>query len=168
MSKKVYLISEQTLKNETVINDNVGVEFISPAIETAQDIYLQEAIGSMLLDKLYDDITNGKLEEPYKTLLDDYITPFLKFKVLSEIVIPLSYKYRNAGLVQSTGDHYQQSTMRDATAVQNHYDTRANVYHQRMTKYLNTNANLFPEYRDMRDSADMMADSESYKTNWVL
>lgn len=165
---KVFLISEDTLKNETVINDNIGAEFIIPAIETSQDIYLQEAIGSMLLDKIYDLVESGNVEEPYKTLLDEYIIPFLKFKVLSEIVIPLSYKYRNAGVVQSTGDHYQQSMMKDAITVQNHYATRSIFYHQRLTKYLCTNSNLFPEYRNTRDNADLMADSESYNTGWVL
>lgn len=165
---KVLLISESTLKNETIVNDNVGSEFILPAIETSQDIYLQEAIGSMLLDKIYDLVASGDVEEPYKTLLDEYITPFLKFKVLSEIVIPLSYKYRSAGIVQSTGEHYQQSAMKDAVAVQNHYEMRANFYHQRMTKYLTANADKFPEYRDRRDSVDMMADADSYKIQWVL
>lgn len=165
---KVFLISESVLKNETVLNDNVGSEFIGPAIETSQDIYLQQAIGSELLDKLYELVELDKIEGHYKTLLDDYITQFLKYKVLAEIVIPLSYKYRNAGIVQSMGDHYQQSAMRDAVAVQNHYEARANFYHERMTKYLNANSNLFPEYRSTRDGADMMADSDSYKTNWCL
>lgn len=165
---RIFLISEATLKNETVINDNVGSEFILPAIETSQDIYLQQAIGSELLDKLYTLVETGKVEGYYKTLLDEYITPFLKYKVLAEIVIPLSYKYRNVGVVQSTGDHYQQSVMRDAVAVQNHYETRANFYHERMTKYLNANSDKFQEYRSTRDSADIMADPDSYKTNWCL
>ena len=51
MSNKIFLISEQTLKNETILNDNIGSEYIAPAIETAQDIYLQQLIGTELLDK---------------------------------------------------------------------------------------------------------------------
>ena len=169
---KILLISEQILKNETVLNDNVGAEYILPAIETSQDIYLQEAIGSMLLDKLYKLIDTNTIKDEnnahYKTLLDDYIIPFLKYKVLAEIVIPISYKYRNSGVVQSTGDHYQQSQMKDAILVQNHYDTRSNFYHQRLTSYLNANNHLFPEYRDVRDSADIRANADSYQTNILL
>jgi hypothetical protein len=37
-----------------------------------------------------------------------------------------------------------------------------------MTKYLSANADKFPEYRSTRTSADIMADTDSYKTNWVL
>lgn len=165
---KVFLISETTLKSETIINDNVGAEYIRPAIETAQDIYLQQLIGTELLDRLYNDITNNTLEEPYKELLDDHITNYLKYKVLSEITVPISYKYRNAGVVQANGDHYQQTTLRDAQMVANHYDLRATFYAERLSKYLCANSGKFPEYKSTRNSADMMADPDSYKTNWCL
>lgn len=169
---KVFLISEDTLKSETIINDNTGSEYIKPAIETSQDIYLQQLIGSELLDKLYDLIENGKIGEEanfhYKDLIDDYITNYLKFKVLSEITLPLAYKYRNAGIVQANGDHYQQTTLRDAQMIQNHYEMRATFYAERMTKYLCANSSLFPEYRSTRNNSDIMADADAYKTNWVL
>lgn len=165
---KVFLIDETTLKSETIINDNVGAEYIRPAIETAQDIYLQQLIGSELLDRLYNDIANNALKEPYKELLDDHITNYLKYMVLSEITIPLAYKYRNAGVVQATGDHYQQSQLRDAQMVANHYTLRANFYAERMSKFLCTNSDKFPEYKSTRDNADIMADPDSYKTNWCL
>lgn len=165
---KVFLISEDLLKNETILNDNIGAEAIRPAIETSQDIYLQQLIGTELLDKLYSDIESGALTAPYKTLIDDYITNYLKYKVLAEITIPLAFKYRNTGVIQTTGDHYQQSTMKDAVAVQNHYELRANFYAERMTRYLIANSNIYPEYRSARDGADMMANPDAYRTNWVL
>ena len=168
MSNRVFLISEDTLKSETIINDNTGSEYIKPAIETAQDIYLQQLIGSELLDKLCADIEAGNITSPYTTLIDDYITNYLKYKVLSEITIPISYKYRNAGVIQANGDHYQQTTLRDAQLVANHYDMRATFYAERLSKYLCTNADKFPEYKSTRDNADVMADPDSYKTNWCL
>ena len=169
---KVFLINENTLKNETILNDNVGAEYIMPAIETSQDIYLQQLIGTMLLDKLYNLIDTNTINNDenahYKTLIDDYITNYLKYKVLSEITIPLAYKYRNAGIVQNAGEHYNNSQMKDAVLVQNHYELRANFYAQRLTQYLNANADLFPEYLNKRDNTDMMANRDSYQTNILL
>lgn len=169
---KVFLISEDVLKSETVINDNVGSEYLKPSIETAQDIYLQQLIGSELLDKLYSIVKDNSIlndnNKQYKELLDDHITNYLKYMVLSECTIPLAYKYRNAGIVQSTGDHYQQTTLKDAQMVAQHYTIRANFYAERMSKFLCANSDKFPEYRSIRDSADMMADPDSYKTNWCL
>ena len=167
---RVLLISEDTLKCETIINDNTGSEYIRPAIETSQDIYLQQLIGSELLDKIYELVATNKIveEENYKTLLDDYITQYLKYKVLAEVVIPLAYKYRNAGIVTTTNDNVQTTSLRDAQLVQNHYEMRANFYAERMTKYLYTNDGLFPEYKSTRDDADIIANPDAYKTNWCL
>lgn len=169
---KVYLISEQTLKNETILNDNVGSEYIAPAIETAQDIYLQQLIGTALLEKLYNLINtntiNNDANSHYKTLIDEYITNYLKYKVLAEITIPLAYKYRSVGVVQSNGENYSNSQMKDATLVQNHYELRATFYAERLSKYLNTNSNLYPEYMSTRDNADMRANPDAYQTNILL
>lgn len=174
MSKavRVFLIDEEILKTETPLNDNVGSEFIGPAIETSQDIYLQQLIGTELLDRLYDLIESGEITDEkyvnYKNLIDVHITNYLKYKVLSEITIPLAYKYRNTGVVQTNGDHYTNTTMRDAGLVQNHYEIRASFYAERMTSYLCANASVFPEWKSRRSGADLMADSGSYKTNIVL
>lgn len=169
---RVLLINESVLKQETILNDNVGAEFIRPAIEASQDMYLQQLIGTELIDKLYQLVIDGTIQdednEHYKMLIDDYITNYLKYKVLAEITIPLAYKYRSAGVIQSSGDHYQQSTLRDATMVQNHYEMRATFYGERLTKYLNANSGYFPEYMSTRTSADMMSDPDAYQTNILL
>lgn len=170
--KRIFLISEETLKTETIINDNMGSEYIGPAIETSQDIYLQQIIGTCLLDKLYNLVETNDISKEdnvkYKILLDDYITNYLKFKVLSEITIPLAYKYRNTGVVQIGGTNITNTTMRDAGLVQNHYDLRANFYADRLVSYLCANNGDFPEYGDRRDIADIQADKDAFKTNWVL
>lgn len=168
----IFLINENTLKNETILNDNVGSEFIRPAIETSQDIYLQQLIGTELLDKLYSIIEDGTIENPenekYKRLVDEYITNYLKYKVLAEITIPLAYKYRSTGIMQSNLDHSYNTGLKDATLVQNHYESRATFYGTRMSNYLLANANYYPEYKSMRDCSDIRSNPDSYKTNILL
>lgn len=169
---RIFLINENILKTETIINDNVGSEFIRPAIEASQDIYLQQLIGSELVDKLYELIATNKINDEtfvdYKLLIDEYITNYLKYKVLAEITIPLAYKYRNSGVIQTTGDHYNNSTLRDATMVQNHYELRATFYADRLTKYLKCNNDKYPEYMSTRDNADYNANPDAYQTNILL
>ena len=169
---KIFLINENVLKSETILNDNVGSEFIRPAIEASQDIYLQQLIGTELLEKLYNLVVTNNIQEDknshYKTLIDEYITNYLKYKVLAEITIPLAYKYRSVGVVQSNGENYSNSQMKDATLVQNHYELRATFYAERLSKYLNTNSNLYPEYMSTRNNADMRANPDAYQTNILL
>lgn len=169
---KIFLISENVLKSETILNDNVGAEFIRPAIETAQDIYLQQLIGSELLDKLYDLVATNNINDTqfatYKVLIDDYITNYLKYKVLAEITLPLAYKYRNVGIVQTNPDHYNNTSMRDAGLVQNHYELRATFYAERLSRFLCANNNVYPEYKSTRDAADINANPNAYQTNILL
>lgn len=169
---KIFLINENVLKSETILNDNVGSEFIRPAIEASQDIYLQQLIGTELLEKLYNLVVTNNIQEDenahYKTLIDEYITNYLKYKVLAEITIPLAYKYRSVGVVQSNGENYSNSQMKDATLVQNHYELRATFYAERLSKYLNANSNLYPEYMSTRNNADMRANPDAYQTNILL
>jgi hypothetical protein len=165
---KVLLISEETLKAETIINDNVDGAYLRPAIECAQDIFLHQLIGSYLLDTLCDMVKNNEIRPEYKELLDDYITPFLKYKVCSEITLDLAYKYRNAGVVQTQTDYVSNSIMKDAQTMKEFYDTRADFFAIRLTDYLCANSNSFPEWRNTRNSADMMGDKDSYNTNIYL
>ena len=73
-TNKVFLIGEQSLKDFN-INDNLDANYLNPAIHTAQEIYLQQIIGTKLLEKIKDMIANNSLTDDYKLLLDDYITP---------------------------------------------------------------------------------------------
>ena len=94
---KVLLVSEQTLKKNSVVNNNVDGMYLLPAIEFAQDSGLQPIIGTKLYNKLMDLVEDGTIEnnDDYKYLLDEYVTPYLINKVTADIQIPLAYKVRN-------------------------------------------------------------------------
>jgi hypothetical protein len=112
---RVLLISEATLKKNSVINNNVDGMYILPAIEYAQDAGLQPLLGTKLYNKLMDLVADGSIqtETDYKVLLDEYITPYLLNKVTADIQIPLTYKLRNQGVVQQTDANVYQPSMKD-------------------------------------------------------
>ena len=169
---KVQLISENTLKKYTLINDNVDACYIAPAIQMAQDMGLQPLIGTVLLDKLCQLVSTDKINEKananYKILLDEYITPYLCHKVMVDIQVPLFAKIRNAGIVQSQDTQTQQLTKSDVDYIRQHYDYISTFYGNRMTDYLRANSTKYPEWLTRRDVADVKADPESYNTTLVL
>lgn len=172
MTNNVQLISEATLKKYSLINDNVDACYIAPAIQKAQDMGLQPLIGTYLYDKICSLIIEGTIGDDanvnHKTLLDVYITPYLCQKVMSEIQIPLFAKIRNSGILNSTDQQTQQLTMQEVEYIKRNFDQDATFYGTRMVEYLCTNNTLFPEYRQIRDSADMQADHNSFNTHIVL
>lgn len=142
--RNVFFISEKTLKGESFINDNVDPMYISPAIKTAQEIGLEPIIGTKLYNKLCDLIEGGQVEGEYKTLLDEYIKPYLIYKVMAEIQVPLTYKQRNSGITKTNNENEVNTELKDANYMADYYDKKANFYAIRMSDFLNY-SNI-PEY----------------------
>lgn len=167
---KVLLISEVTLKKNSVINNNVDGMYLLPAIEYAQDSGLQPLIGTKLYNKLMDLVEDGSItgNTEYKLLLDEYVTPYLLNKVTADIQIPLAYKMRNQGVVQQTGENTYTPSLKDTQYVIQNYENKANFYGNRLSDYLKANRTKYPEYCSIDSCADMRSDSGAYKTGIYL
>lgn len=169
---KCYLISEKTIKTNSLVNDNVDSMYLLPAIEFAQDAGLQPIIGTVLYNKLMDMVTDGSITgetaEDYKLLLDEYVTPFLINKVTADIQLPLAYKFRNQGVVQQTGENTYVPALRDIQYLVQNYNDKATFYANRLRDYLHANHNKYPEYCKIDSCADMPANGNTYHTGIYL
>ena len=170
----VLLIDETALKRFTVLNDNVDVAYINPSIIKAQDIGLQPLIGTVLYKKLCELVTpagnpparpiDDAANVAYKTLLDDYITPYLSNKVLEEVQWALFAKLRNNGIITSQDQQTQQLSIGDCEYLRKKYQYDADFYGRRMTDYLCANSTQYPEWKKRNSVADISADRDAYKT----
>jgi hypothetical protein len=134
--RNVLLISEDYLKTESFLDDNVSGKYLLTAIKMAQDIELQSIIGTNLLHsiqkKVFDNVIELEANKRYKDLLDNYIQPFLLYQVLSEIVIPISYKMSNFGVMQSSDEKDYAVDNKQINLVKKFYFDKANVYKERL------------------------------------
>lgn len=167
---RVMLISEKTIKSNSIINNNVDGMYLLPAIEYAQDAGLQPLIGTKLYNKLMDLVENNSISgaTDYKFLLDEYITPYLLNKVTADIQLPLSFKLRNQGIVQQTGEGTYLPTLKDTQYIVQHYQNQADFYGNRMSDYLRANRTKFPEYCSVDSCADMPSNKGAYNTGIYL
>lgn len=168
----ILLISEETLKEMSLIGDNVESQFILPAIELAQEQGLQTIIGTKLLRKLQTLVDDGSItaetNSKYKELLDDYITIYLSYQVMSEIQIPLSYKMRNSGLIQNQDDKQITLSLKDVMFIKQFYDDKALWFSKRLSDYLCANSTLYPEYKSYDTVADLNASESHYNSGICL
>ena len=164
---KVLLLSEQRLKEDSLINNNVDSMYIFPAIQTAQEIGLQPLLGSKLYNKLLEVVENGG-DEQYFDLLDSYVIPYLEMKVMADIQIPLAYKIRNAGLVQNTSENTTLPTLQETQYIVEYYENKAAFYANRMSDYIIANSNEYPEYNSCDSLADLHSNRMSYSTGIYL
>lgn len=147
---KALLISETTLKKYTLINDNVDGKYISTAIQAAQDIDLTDLIGPALVAKLeqlvFDGVITEETNAAYKTLLDEYITPYMCWQVMTAVQVALNYKMSNSGVIQNDDTNRSHLDYRSNQALMDQYERYSNSYATKLKAYLDHNSNLFPEY----------------------
>lgn len=145
----ILLISEDTLKTYSHLNDNVFGKSLTPAIITAQDIYLQKFLGSCLYKKVLELVENGGIRNKkyamYKELLDNYIANFLIYQTLANLIPEISTKITNMGLVVSNDEHVQNVTQGERDLVMGQYQKYADAYCKMMQDFLKENRDSFPE-----------------------
>jgi hypothetical protein len=146
----IYLLSEQRLKKD-FLNDNIASELILPSIQTAQDIFLRQTLGDSLLDKICNMVREDELQEPYKTLLDEYIIIYLEYLAMAELCVPSTFKLGNIGIAQAYDSNVNTSTIQNVKYLESYYKQKASFYENRLTTFIQQHCNLFPEYNTITD-----------------
>ena len=132
----ILLISEDKIKTESALNDNVWGKFLLPAIREAQDINLTQIIGQSLLDEIYTRVIANTVTGDYKTLLEDYIQPYLLYQVQANIIPTLNVKLANIGTVLTGDEHVEKLSKADVDNLMQNIQYRADFYARRLQQYL--------------------------------
>lgn len=148
---KVLLISEEKIKKYTLVNDNVDGQYLQVAIQSAQEIDLNNLIGPVLYEKIINDIKMDTLTAPYKLLVDEYITPYLCWQVMSTIQVATNYKLTNSGTIQNNDDKKSAVEYNNGRALCEQFAKYANAYATKMKNFLQCNASTYPEYRQCKN-----------------
>jgi len=136
MSKNVLFISEQTLKDRSLLQDNVDPKLIKPTIKHCQDMFIEPILGTGLYRALQDQITNNNVSVLNAKLLDLYITDCLSWYVASEMVMSLGYKLTNKNVLRKTSENSETSSLNDLFSLMEYYKKKAEWYAQRITDCL--------------------------------
>lgn len=155
----INLITETEIKTYSTIDMNVAGKYLTEAIRSAQNIDLCQIIGSKLLSKLETIVESGDIEldayKAYKYLLNGYIKDFLLYSVQENLVIPISYKFTNAGIMITEDEKMYQPDKSKIDLIKDYYTDKKNYYKKRLQDYLVGNCQLFPEL-SMNKSGDQV------------
>lgn len=150
------LCSPTDVKADSFVNFNVDEETIANAIKRAQSLYIEDIIGTTMLQKLQgliyntikeeDDNINDEENAAYKELYYDYVKPALISKVVVEIITPMTFKLRNVGLTKNTDTNINVAVLSEMRYNQYYYQTDYCSKATLLSKYMGDNAELFPEF----------------------
>ena len=144
---KVLLCSEDYIKTNSALNDNLWGKFLLPAIREAQDINLQMYLGECLYKRIIGMVADGSItaetNEVYKVLLDDYIQPFLLYQVQANIIPTINVKLGNIGSVVSNDEHISTLSQANIDLVQSDFQHKADFYAQRILNFILNHSSEF-------------------------
>ena len=160
----VLFISDETIKKSTTINGNVDVQLLLPYIKVAQDIHVQQVLGTDLYEKIQNDIagvSGASLSGAYKTLVDTYIQPVLIHYSLYECLPFLSYKIMNKDIVRKLSETSTGASLDDIKFMRANILNTAQFYTQRLVDYITNHTSDYPEY-STNSLGDMSPSKEGY------
>lgn len=144
---KILLVSEDFVKTNSALNDNLWGKFLLPAIREAQDINLQIYLGECLYKTILGMVQDGSItastNESYKALLDDYIQPYLLYQVQANIIPTINVKLGNIGSVISNDEHISTLSQANIELVQRDFQLKADFYAQRMLNFILNHSSEF-------------------------
>ena len=145
-------ISESTLKERSLLDDNVDIKTLLPIIEVCQDRYILPLLGSSLFSTLKAHIEKNTLTISEKSLLNDYIAPALTWYITSESYRTLTFRIRNKAVLAGTGENLQLPSERELQRLKDDALNKAEWYAQRLADFLMANPDSFPDYISTQNS----------------
>lgn len=145
MNTFAFFVSEDWIKTNTPLTENVDVKEIYPFIKSSQDIYIQDKLGSKLYNRLIDGVINNNLNANEIELLM-LIRPSLAYYCVHEALPFLANKLRNIGIVETADVKQKNADRADRKELRQECLNKAEFYMQRVNDYLCKNGKLFAEY----------------------
>jgi large-conductance mechanosensitive channel len=143
-----YLISTSSLKELSLIENNVESDKLSVMINRVQKSQLEPTIGTVLLKKLLQDVDDDTLTGVYETLMNDYIIDFLIVCCELEYVVSGANKMMNMGVAKYSPQDTQQNTIPQNNDVRDNLKKHRNSYRNSLVGFLEDNKEDYPEYAD--------------------
>lgn len=165
------LITRDDLVRSTAIDGTVDTDKYIQFVRIAQDIHIQNYLGTDLLEKIQSLITAGTLDDAgnaaYKTLLLTYIKPMLIHWSLVEYLPFAAYTVANKGVYKHNSENATTAEKNEVDFLVEKQRDIAEHYTQRFIDYICYNTATYPEY-NTNSNGDMYPDTTNNFSGWYL
>ena len=167
MSKALF-VTRQDISVFTAANGNIDNDKLLPFLNQAQDIHIQNYLGTDLYNKIQAEIVAGTLADPYLTLLNDYIKPMLLHWSMVEYLPYAGVNIANGGIYTKNPENSTALSKEHVDSLVERSRTTAQFYTNRFIDWMQNNAaGLIPEYYS-NSQEDMYPDDVADFGGWVL
>lgn len=161
------LITRDDIVRYTALNANTDVDKIIQFVKIAQDIHMQNYMGTKLLNKIKADIIAGTLAGNYLTLTVNYLKPMLIHWAMVEYMPFAAYTIANKGVYKHSSENSVNVEKNEVDFLIEKERSIAQNYTERFIDYMNFNNSLFPEYYTNVNN-EISPDSMNNYTGWYI
>ncbi len=161
------LITRDDLVRFTSVNGNVDTDKFIQYIKIAQDIHIQNYLGTELLNKIKADIIASTLTGDYQSLVETYVKPMLIHWAMVEYLPFAAYTIANKGVFKHNSENATNVEKNEIDFLIEKERSIAQHYTERFIDYMSFNMNLFPEY-NLNSNGDMYPDTNNNYFGWFI
>lgn len=161
-------ITPNDLKQNTILNGNVDTDLFIQFIKIAQQMHIQNYLGTKLYEAITNKIDTSTLTGDYLDLTTEYIQPMLIHFAMVDYLPFANYQIRNGGVFKHRSENSESTSKDELDILVQKHRTFADFYAKRFVDYMGIFASQkFPEYWQNRDD-DMYPDRNPNPIGWVL
>ena len=164
---KALFISRTDLVKNTILDGNIDTDKFTQFIKIAQDIHIQNYLGTKLYERIENDIINDTLTGDYLKLVTDYIQPMLIHYAMVDYLPFAAYQVKNGGVFKHSSENAETVSKDEVDFLIQKERDFAEYYTRRFVDYICFDNTKFPEYTENQQS-DVYPDKDVDSSNWVL
>jgi|TARA_R100000084_G_C4650169_1_gene149174 hypothetical protein len=169
MAATVLFINRNDLVKNTIIDGNVQAEKLMHFIKIAQEIHIQNFLGTKLYDKITllinTDAIGGTV---YETLLIEYVQPMLIHYAMMDFLPFAAYTVKNGGIFRHISENAESVEKNEVDYLVEKERNLAEYYTRRFIQFMDFNQNSYPEYTSNTNNDIYPDRDEPTFQGWVL
>jgi hypothetical protein len=168
MAQQALFITTKDIQQFTAMNGSVDPDNFVQFVKIAQDLDIQNYLGTDLFVKINDDIVAGTLAGDYLALVNTYVSPMLIHWAMVYYLPWAAYTVANRGIYKHNSENSESVSKTEVDYLIEKERTLAMAYTQKFIKYICHNTVLFPEYSTNTDNDVSPSRSNSNFGGWQL
>lgn len=146
MAFGLFITRNDIIKN-TPLGGAIDADALLPFVRTAQEKYLLNLLGTVLYNKLQDDIeANTSFSDAYQTLVESYVKPTLIWYSCVEYIPFSAISFKSNGAVKHISEQSVSPGKNEVDYLLSKALDNASYYATRLQDYLLANTSTIPEY----------------------
>ena len=149
MARFGLFITRNDITKNTPLGGAIDADALLPFVRTAQEKYLLNLLGTVLYNKLQDDIVaQTAFTGRYEELMDDYVKPTLIWYACVEYIPFSAVQFKSNGAVKQISEQSVQPGKNEIDYLLNKALNNADYYATRLQDFIIAYNSELPEYNE--------------------